>query len=146
MTRLDLNDTIQYVRHRLQIAGAKRNDIFSDTALKMVKKISDGVPRLINQVCDNALMLAARRNLDQVDAVLIAELFERGMVMAAGPPPAVSRANYTAMKQRKQVENNIPDKDTLKRTTVTQIVRPAGLMENISGQFGGLDMNRLSIN
>ncbi len=146
LTRLDLNDTVQYVRHRLQIAGAKRNDIFSDSALKLVKKISDGIPRLINQVCDNALMLAARRNLDQVDAVLIAELFERGMVMAAGPPPAVSRANYTAMKQRKLVENNMSAQETVQKTNLTQIVKPSGLMENISGQFGGLDLNRLSIN
>ncbi|MBN2410735.1 AAA family ATPase [candidate division KSB1 bacterium] len=146
LTRLDLNDTIRYVRHRLYIAGAKRDDIFSDTALKLVKKISDGVPRLINQVCDNALMFAARRNLDHVDAVLIAELFERGIVMAAGPPPAVSRANYNALKQRKLVENNMPDQDTVQKTNVKQIVKPAGLLENISGQFGGLDLNRLSIN
>jgi len=146
LTRLDLKDTVQYVRHRLHIAGAKRTDIFSDNALKLVKKVSDGVPRLINQVCDNALMLAARRNLEQVDAVLIAELFERGLVMAAGPPPAVSRANYTALKQRKLAENDVSARETVNNANSAQIVNPSGLLENISGQFGGLDLNRLSIN
>jgi len=147
LTRLDLNDTIQYVHHRLLIAGAKRNDIFSENALKLVKKISDGVPRLINQICDNAMMFAARRNLNQVDAVLIAELFERGIIMAAGPPPVVSRANYTALKERKMFENKTTAQETIQDKNPVQIVKPSSkLLESISGQFGGLDLTRLSIN
>ncbi len=141
LRRLDYNDTVQYIQHRLKVAGAKRDDIFTEASMKMIKKISDGVPRLINQVCDNALMLAARREMKKVDSILIAELFEKGMVMAAGPEPVSSRSNYTALKQRKQVET-----ENLHPHPQTTVKPLPNIMESISDEFGGLDLNRLTIN
>ena len=134
LSRLDYEDTVQYIHHRLHIAGARRDDLFSEASLKLIKKITDGVPRLINQVCDNALMIAARRELKQVDSILITELFEKGMIMAAGPPPPSARGNYTALKQRKELE-------------AQRAVKPLpNILESISGEFGGLDLNRLTLN
>lgn len=48
-------DTRQYIKHRLLVAGSKK-EIFSDEAIKMIYKYTHGVPRLINTVCDNALL------------------------------------------------------------------------------------------
>ena len=48
-------DPRDYVQHRMMVAGG-RTDIFSDTATAMVFKYSRGVPRLINTICDNALL------------------------------------------------------------------------------------------
>ncbi|MDB1122957.1 ExeA family protein [Vibrio algarum] len=47
----------QYVEFRLQIAGAPRA-LFSVKALKVIAKYSQGIPRLINLVCDKALLYA----------------------------------------------------------------------------------------
>ncbi|HPG38504.1 MAG TPA: AAA family ATPase [bacterium] len=151
ITRLDLDDTMKYVRHRLQVAGNKNNNLFTDSSLKLVKRISDGVPRLINQICDNAMMTAARRNLQQIDAGLITELFERGLIMAAGPAPSVSRANYTAMKERVMSENNHGAQGNTgiaaqQNPPVVAKPKLTKIVETISGEFGGIDLHRLSIN
>lgn len=48
-------DTRQYIRHRLSVAGTKKV-VFSDNAIKKIYEYTHGVPRLINTVCDNALL------------------------------------------------------------------------------------------
>jgi general secretion pathway protein A len=49
------DETAAYVRHRLRVAGATR-EVFSDWALREVRRLSGGVPRLINIICDRALL------------------------------------------------------------------------------------------
>jgi len=51
------DDTSDYIRHRINVAGAPRS-IFSDGALRVIYYYTNGVPRLINTVCDNALLEA----------------------------------------------------------------------------------------
>lgn len=48
-------DTHQYIRHRLEVAGGAP-DIFSPKAIDVVFYLSGGVPRLINTLCDYALL------------------------------------------------------------------------------------------
>lgn len=52
---LDDKSTQGYVNHRMKVAGAGRQ-IFPDDASKAVHLYSKGVPRLINAICDNALL------------------------------------------------------------------------------------------
>lgn len=56
MTR---EETSQYVRHQIGLAGGDAQNLFSEDALRAVFNATDGIPRLVNQVCDHALMLAA---------------------------------------------------------------------------------------
>jgi general secretion pathway protein A len=46
-----------YVVHRLKVAGAEKGDLFDDEAIKAVAAYSGGIPRLINLVCDSALVV-----------------------------------------------------------------------------------------
>jgi len=48
-------ETRAYVRHRLQVAG-QREMIFTSPALRVIHRRSGGVPRLINNICDRALL------------------------------------------------------------------------------------------
>lgn len=64
--RFDHANTAAYIRHRLKVAGCER-PIFSDEALYLVHKISNGVPRRINNVADLCLLEAAGRELAMVD-------------------------------------------------------------------------------
>ncbi|WP_427911870.1 AAA family ATPase [Ramlibacter sp. MMS24-I3-19] len=49
-------ETTQYVRHRLEVAGLSRALPFEPRALARVHKLSGGVPRRINLLCDRALL------------------------------------------------------------------------------------------
>ncbi|MBI3009542.1 MAG: AAA family ATPase [Candidatus Omnitrophica bacterium] len=53
---LDSEETMKYVTHRLHVAGANGSAIFSSSALPKVYEHSQGVPRLINGLCDRALL------------------------------------------------------------------------------------------
>ncbi len=48
-------NTKQYIEHRLKVAGSAKN-MFTDGAVKAIYKYSRGLPRLVNTICDNALL------------------------------------------------------------------------------------------
>jgi general secretion pathway protein A len=52
---MNAEETAEYVRHRLRVAGLER-PIFTERALRAVHHLSGGVPRLINLICDRALL------------------------------------------------------------------------------------------
>ena len=53
---LSRRETEQYVRHRLHVAGGNSRPTFDRWALRRIYRYSGGVPRLINAVCDKALL------------------------------------------------------------------------------------------
>jgi general secretion pathway protein A len=67
LTPLSREDCSAYVVHRLEIAGAAGRPIFSDGALALVHRYTGGVPRLINTLCDTAMMSAFAVDKDTVD-------------------------------------------------------------------------------
>ncbi|MEK6683917.1 MAG: AAA family ATPase [Nitrospirota bacterium] len=65
--------TEEYVKYRLQIAGCKK-EIFTQTAYAALHQYAKGMPRLINTLCDNALLEAYLRKKDRVDHDMIHEI------------------------------------------------------------------------
>jgi len=61
---LDLNETAGYVRHRLGLAGANGRPRFDEGAIRLVYKYSQGVPRVINTVCDKTLLAGFVAQID----------------------------------------------------------------------------------
>ena len=55
---LDFVETAEYIRHRLHTAGSAPQDIFNRSALRRIQSFSGGIPRLINIICDRALLAA----------------------------------------------------------------------------------------
>ncbi|MDH5305037.1 MAG: AAA family ATPase [Gammaproteobacteria bacterium] len=55
---LDARDMREYIDHRLAVAGRSPNDIFDDSCFDVIYRYSGGVPRLINTLCDTALLCA----------------------------------------------------------------------------------------
>lgn len=65
---LKVDDVTSYIEHRINIAsGTGRNVLFSEKAIRYVAKISKGIPRVINVLCDHALLGAYADNSDHVD-------------------------------------------------------------------------------
>jgi general secretion pathway protein A len=53
-----LRDAVEYMESRLEIAGLPRQEIFSEELLAEIHLRSQGIPRLINAICDNLLLTA----------------------------------------------------------------------------------------
>lgn len=63
---LDVDETADYIQHRLKIAGAGE-ELFTAAAIQAVYRFSQGIPRLINIICDRALTngsLQAKQNIN----------------------------------------------------------------------------------
>jgi general secretion pathway protein A len=67
---LTRDETAAYVLHRLRVAGAT-TDIFSGAALSEIYRLSVGVPRVINVICDRALLGAYSMDRHRVTATLV---------------------------------------------------------------------------
>ncbi len=67
---LSREETAAYVRHRLRVAGAT-SEIFTRAALREAYRVSGGIPRLINIVCDRALLGAYTQDAHEVTAALV---------------------------------------------------------------------------
>lgn len=66
---LDEREIGPYVAHRLAMAGAGGRIIFEPKALQLAYRYSGGIPRLINAVCDNALLAGYVAGQWRIDAV-----------------------------------------------------------------------------
>jgi general secretion pathway protein A len=92
---LSREETYAYVRHRLRVAGAT-TDIFTHAALREVYRVTGGVPRVINIVCDRALLGAYTQELHLVPGALVrragAEVFGHELLPAWLPAAAAGLA------------------------------------------------------
>lgn len=58
ITPFNEQESIDYIRHRLTKAAGSEVEIFTKGAMKQIAKHAEGIPRLINVVCDNCLITA----------------------------------------------------------------------------------------
>jgi general secretion pathway protein A len=55
-----------YILHRLEVAGSQGREIFAGDTFELIFRYTGGVPRLINTLCDTAMLAAANKNRDTV--------------------------------------------------------------------------------
>lgn len=67
---LTADETHQYIRHRLSVAGAEHCP-FQDDAINAIHDHADGVPRLINIIADRALLAGYSTDASHIDAGLV---------------------------------------------------------------------------
>jgi general secretion pathway protein A len=72
---LSLNECQEYIANRLQKSGGQ-SSIFAAAATEAIYQYSNGIPRLVNILCDNALLTAYAVGKHQVDAIIIREVAE----------------------------------------------------------------------
>jgi len=70
---LSEDETANYIGHRLKVAGGSP-DAFSELACRAVHRYSNGVPRLINLLCDTALVYGYAEQKQQIDARLVTQV------------------------------------------------------------------------
>src|SRR3989344_1195936 len=73
LTPLNAEETREYIRHRLRIADGSP-DMFDDEACKAVFRYSGGIPRLVNLLCDTALVYGYAEQVKHIGARLIEDV------------------------------------------------------------------------
>jgi len=68
---LTADDVNRYIRHRLKVAGADNPELFTEEAIQALHTYSEGIPRLINILCDTALVYGFADELQSIDRPVI---------------------------------------------------------------------------
>ena len=74
-------ETRDYIRTRLRIAGASDLGLFSEAAITRIAECSRGIPRLINTLCDHCLVIGYADQIRRIDRRIVeqvVEYFEQG--------------------------------------------------------------------
>ena len=92
---MDRETLAAYIAHRLSVAGAER-PIFEEETYTPIFEATRGVPRLVNQLCDLALVYAFSEGAETVDATTVRQVIEDGAFFGGGvqepdPPTLVLR-------------------------------------------------------
>ena len=99
---LSRSESTAYVRHRLRVAGST-SDIFTAAALREVYRLSGGVPRIINVICDATLVFGYAEERSVFDAAMLSEVLTE--LEVTGVLPA-------EVKDTKEAKDTKDTKDT----------------------------------
>ena len=81
--RLDRAETGKYIAAHMAYAGAGK-EVFTSGAEDEVYKISAGIPRMINRVCEKALMYACQQQKRLLDGHMVRFVADHEMLGGAG--------------------------------------------------------------
>jgi general secretion pathway protein A len=97
---LTLTESRAYIAERLHVAGLNGDSPFTTAALEEIFRVSGGVPRLINSVCDHALMIGYRRQIKKLGADFVTEAVEEmglsQLSPGSGESPSIPAAGLAA--------------------------------------------------
>ncbi len=85
LSSMDERTVREYIGHRLKVAGATRN-LFSPTATQLIYDVTGGVPRLVNQLCDLAMVYAFTRGQQGIVRNTIQRVLDDGAFFSANLP------------------------------------------------------------
>lgn len=94
LTPLTAEETRDLIRHRLEAAGGDP-ELFTEEAAAIAHRFSGGVPRLVNLLCDTALVYGYAEQLERIDADLMQEVVREKQAggLFPAPPPGAARTD-----------------------------------------------------
>ena len=94
LSPFDQEETCAYIRHRLRHVGGTGEE-FETPTLAYIHEEANGIPRVINKICDLAMVYATSAGRDRVDLNMVQEVLEDGLILKSQSSPLVltSRVN-----------------------------------------------------
>jgi general secretion pathway protein A len=73
---LDEAESKEYIDHRLRLTGSSSLETFTPEAVSMICRYAEGIPRIINTLCDNAFLAGYRSSQKRIDAGIVREVIK----------------------------------------------------------------------
>ncbi len=118
LTPLSLRNTIEYISYRLQKSGSRQSDLFTAVALQLIHTETKGIPRLINSICDQALLYTFSESRRQIDAKIIQQVIHslalpgeqkaKPAKILVAPPKKKQPKHGLRLKQNVHPANSLP--------------------------------------
>lgn len=97
LTPLTRDEVNAYIAHRLQVAQGSSAVVFEPAAVDLLHQVTEGVPRVINMLCDRALMAGAHLQVSRITPALVQDAAE----MLALKVPAAATASHPRRSLRR---------------------------------------------
>ncbi|HYE86793.1 MAG TPA: AAA family ATPase [Vicinamibacterales bacterium] len=107
LTPLSLKDTAAYISARVKTAGGEATQLFSRDAVMAIHQHSNGIPRVISVICDNALVNGFAANQKPVGAAAVTDVCRSLALPFNAPKPAAAPAPVR-MPEPAPVQDNAP--------------------------------------
>ena len=129
---LNKEEVTDYIKYRLTVAGAKSLHLFDEGAIDLIYRYSKGIPRIINVICDAALVYGFADSLHTIEKAVIEtvvkERREAGLFTSGETPPPV-------LSDRAESEVDMPQK-AMSTQDMLDVHRRLKMIEN---RLEGLD-------
>lgn len=99
---MNLSGVSAYVRHRMKVAGCPRDDVFTPEAIALIHNITGGVPRLVNQICDFALVYAVSDDETNVTDETVQKVLDDGVFFLGEKLPEPSNIVPVSSEPRRR--------------------------------------------
>jgi type II secretory pathway predicted ATPase ExeA len=73
LKRLSASETLEYIHHRLEIAGHHGPEVFSSASVDLIARASHGIPRNVNNICFNAMSLGCAMGCERIGPEIVQE-------------------------------------------------------------------------
>jgi general secretion pathway protein A len=73
---LEKDEVKEYIEHRLEVGGSEHLDIFDPETIEKIAEYSRGIPRLINILCDSALVYGFADELQTISTLILDNVYE----------------------------------------------------------------------
>tara|TARA_R110002051_G_scaffold146786_2_gene219582 strand:- start:63103 stop:63999 length:897 start_codon:yes stop_codon:yes gene_type:complete len=103
LSGLSESDVEHYIVRRLEIAGLDR-EVFEPDTYKLIHGITRGVPRIVNQVCDYALLYAYSNDDQTVSIEVIEKVFEDGFILSVSRDTPVSLVPKESKSEQRKLK------------------------------------------
>jgi hypothetical protein len=133
-----------YIASRLKTAGYEGKELFAPEAVEKITRYSNGIPRLVNVVCDNALVIAAAASKERVSADMIEEVAHD--LKLTGQPQVKAKATTTESEPGedfKRVFRPAPHTLDERWRSDFEPIKAAGHIEPRSRSFAGIGIGVL---
>jgi type II secretory pathway predicted ATPase ExeA len=106
---LSLEETFGYIAERLRIAGANGEPIFSREAIQTIHMFSRGIPRVVNLLCEHALINAYVDTLRPVPAHLVEEVAREFQLDQVAPISPSDMSSHERLSDTNDLLDNLDD-------------------------------------
>ncbi len=145
LSRLNREETRLYVDHRLRVSGlSEKRKLFDQEALEAVYGISKGIPRQINILCDNALLIAYSKLYTRIDASVVKKAGQFSQMAATPVQKLPAQAVPQSGRSISSPQNITPTGGGVKNAAQTVQAKPATITKPVTGNGNGaIDYDRI---
>ena len=138
---LTKNETFDYIKFRLKVAGAYSRKIFESDVMNSIYECSGGVPRLINTLCDNSMTIAYADNKKCIDKNVFDDVLlelQWNKDFSSNKRPGVDNINSEKSK------NNLNEKNILSSDFQSESSELSNITKQLTRIANALEKNNMS--